>query len=55
MSSEKKQRGSRFAQAMTDALVETYGKNQVSKFLYANKSLTVLRLSNPNSNPCLCE
>ena len=31
MSAEKKQRGSRFTQAMTDALVQTYGKHQVSK------------------------
>ena len=33
MSAEKKQtkRGSQFTQAMTDALVQTYGKHQVSK------------------------
>jgi len=31
MSVEKKQRGSRLTQAMTDALVQTYGKGEVSK------------------------
>lgn len=35
MSAEKKQRGSRFTQAMSDALVESYAKYQVSKMLYS--------------------
>jgi len=30
MSADKKQRSSRFTQAMIDALVETYAKHQVS-------------------------